>query len=232
MEGHWKFQGSWKSLENLNFKRRVQYYQLNFWMVLVTSTSMIGCGAIFEPPPFLCHCCNWDVQAKGACESSSSNRSFVEAQLNKKTYITWTWGPTHGCRIPPCRLCMNSKHSLLRQVRCIGQSLEYVVGHSSESYGSTCFWNKNYFWSLVHWISSRYSSSKNRLAFNKLVGTMWWSLSAIDFPEFKIWRFISTLVNIDIFSSEVPQPSSGNCTKIPSSPLTSVKVLNRSFLRL
>ena len=74
--------------------------------------------------------------------------------------------------------------------------------------------------------------SKNRLAFNKLVGTMWWSLSAMDFPEFKIWRFISTLVNIDIFSSEVPQPSSGNCTKIPSSPLTSVKVLNRSFLRL
>lgn len=145
MEGHWKFQESRKSLENLNFKRRVQYYQLNFWMVLVTSTSMIGCGAIFEPPPFLCHCCNWDVQAMGACESSSSNRSFVEAQLNKKTYITWTWGPTHDCRIPPCRLCMNSKHSLLRQVRCIGQSLEYVVGHSSESYGSTCFWNKNTF---------------------------------------------------------------------------------------
>ena len=101
IEGHWKFQGSWKSLENLNFKRRVQYYQLNFWMVLVTSTSMIGCGAIFEPPPFLCHCCNWDVQAMGACESSSSNRSFVEEQLNKENLHnlniranTWLQNPT------------------------------------------------------------------------------------------------------------------------------------------
>ena len=29
--------------------------------VLVTSTSIIGCGAIFKLPPFLRHCCNWDV---------------------------------------------------------------------------------------------------------------------------------------------------------------------------
>ena len=65
---------------------------------------------------------------------------------------------------------------------------------------------------LAHSISSRYSSSKKRLAFTNPVGTVWCSTLAIAFPDFKIWRFIWSRVNIGIFSSEVPHPELGNCT--------------------
>ena len=111
----------------------------SIWMVLVTSTSMIGCGAIFEPPPFLCHCCNWDVQAMGACESSSSNRSFVEAQLNKENLHnlnmranTWLQNPT----LP----AMHEQQALLTPPGKMHRAIFRVCGGS---FFSTCFWNKN-----------------------------------------------------------------------------------------
>ena len=45
---------------------------------------------------------------------------------------------------------------------------------------------EEYLWSLAHWISSRYSSSRNRFAFIKVAGTVWCSLLAMDFPDFVI----------------------------------------------
>ena len=46
-------------------------------------------------------------------------------------------------------------------------------------------------------------SSRNRFALIKAVETVRCSLSAMDFPDFVIWWFISSLVNMGIFSREV-----------------------------
>ena len=57
------------------------------------------------------------------------------------------------------------------------------------------FLKQKYLWSLVHWISLRYLSSKNCLAFTKPIATMWWSLSMMDFPKFKIWKSCQITIN-------------------------------------
>ena len=88
---------------------------------------------------------------------------------------------------------------------------------------------KKYLWSLAHWLSLRYSSSRNRFAFIKAVGTVWCSLSAMDFNDIMIWQFISSVVNMGIFSYKILQPSTGNCTETRSSLVMLTVVLDRFF---
>ena len=91
---------------------------------------------------------------------------------------------------------------------------------------------KKYFESLAHSISSRYSSSKKRLAFTNPVGTVWWSILPMVFPDFNMWWFICSRVNIGIFSNDVPHPVVGNSAAAVLSLTSSELVPCFCFLRL
>ena len=188
---------------------------------------------MFFPPPFLCHCCNCEVQAKEDCWSCSSESSLIEVQLYKvNLHIlninanTWLQNPTSPATKEQQAL-LTSPVTIHRQIfRLCGGSVFLKLWQHLPL-------KKKCFESLAHSISSRYSSSrKKNLAFIKPVGTVWWSLLAIAFPDLITKLFISTLVNIGIFSSEDPQPVLGNSTDSSPSLLRSVLVFCFSFRRL
>ena len=123
---------------------------------------------------------------------------FVVQQLDNENLhslnikaSTWLQHPT----LPATQ----EQHALLTSP----DKMHMPICNTSEVYSVTALaLNKKYLWSLAHWISSRYSSSRNRFAFIKAVRTVWCSLLAMDFPDFIRRRSISSLVN-----SEILQPS-------------------------
>ena len=101
--------------------------------------------------------------------------------------------PTHGYRVRFFLPQTNTKHSPLLLTRlCRGSFFRKLWQYFPLK--------KKYFESLVHSVSSRYSSSKKRLAFTNAVGMVWWSLLPMVFPDVNTWWFIC------IFSNDVPHP--------------------------
>ena len=140
--------------------------------------------------------------------------------------------PTHGYRIRFFLPHTNTKHSPLLLTRCTRRFSDYVGGHFFRKLWQHFPLKKKYFESLSHSISSRYSSSKKRLAFTNPVGTVWWSILPMVFPDFNTWWFICSRVNIGIFSNDVPHPVVGNSAAAVLSLTSSELVPCFCFLRL
>ena len=139
-----------------------------FWL---TSTSITGCGTMFFPPPLLCHFWSSEVQASVGLWSSSWQRSFVDLQ-SYRVYLqifnisanTWLQYPTlpatheeEALATPPLTI-----HKAIFNV-CGGSFFRKLFQHLA--------WKKKYRWSLVAWISWRYSSTRKVFAFLVPVGT-------------------------------------------------------------
>ena len=200
--------------------------------VFVTSTSITGCGAMFFPPPFLCHCCSCDVQAKEDCWSCSSIRSLVELQENNvNLHIlninanTWLQNPLFPATHEHEALSTSpdKMHKAIFRL-CGGSFFRKLWQHFPLK--------KKYFESLAHSISSRYLSSNKCLAFTNPIGTVWWLILPMVFPGFNTWWFICSRVNIGIFSNDVPNPVVGNSAAAVLSLTSSELVPCFCFLRL
>ena len=84
----------------------------NSKLVLVTNTSITGCGFIQSPLPLRCHCCRVDVQIRFGCMLSSFSRSVtLSHSYNENLHNFNKRAKKNGCKTRPGKQHKSKRHS-------------------------------------------------------------------------------------------------------------------------